>query len=195
MAFLTWQLWHSKVMLTMSANWWRSWYFRCDGVRHYPAFGITRLSPMHHWQYRKRHSYTMPEQQALGTLSLNRNIEPTVKVYCSGIAYNALYTGIVAPRVGSRTPGPLMYARKTYLQCNDGNARWHTGFQNAFARLLWSEHPFYLPSSLATFFFFTSQHLHSIFSIFTGDAGWRQKHILLISQTLSCQEFKEFMSS
>ena len=37
----------------------------------------------------------MPEQQALGTLSLNRNIEPTVKVYCSGIAYNALYTDIV----------------------------------------------------------------------------------------------------
>ena len=94
-----------------------------------------------------------------------------------------LYTGIVAPRVGSRTPGPLMYARKTYLQCNDGNARWHTGFQNAFARLLWSEYPPTSPQAL------------QLWWIFTGDAGRRQKHILLISETLSGQEFKEFMSS
>ena len=154
MAFLAWQLWHSKVMLTMSANWWRSWYFRCDGV------GITPRS-------------ALPSSP----LCITDNIEKGIRIQCqsskpwvlypwietssrqwkcTALALHTmhciltLYTGIVAPRVGSRTPGPLMYARKTYLQCNDGNARWHTGFQNAFARLLWSEHPPYLPSSLAT---------------------------------------------
>ena len=123
----------------------------------------------------------MPEQQALGTLYLNRNMEPTVKVYCSGIVYKYCCSSCGELYIGST------------------NVRQKKGICNVMMEM-----PADTPDLKMPLLVFCDLNIPPPYLTLKpcnfdgssrGDVGRRQKHILLISQTFSCQEFNEFMSS